>query len=264
MSVFSASIRHRSFYWQISALCFVLGLLLAAAAHTASQITRTGAAPTRAGFDVYGHGAPGAEEKKAAEKASHERESEIKKLRERNTELENKVAQGTDAADTLNKELQATKFLAGLTEAVGPGVQVTLVDSRKPPVLPAEQFKQSNLIHDVDIATIVNELKASGAEAIAVNGQRVIASTPIRCVGPVIHVNGVPAAPPYTIQAIGDQEAMFGGLNLPDGVLSDLRRYDPGMVRVDKKESLHLSAYAGSTQIRFARQPKQASKDGSK
>ncbi len=249
MSVFSASMNHRSFWWQISAVCFVLGLILATAVHTAAQIGRAGVAPNRAGF-FYGGDAQVAQVKSA------QYEGEIKRLREQKTQLEKVVAKGTDASDTLNKELQDTKFLAGLTEAVGPGVQVTLVDSQKRSLLPSDQLKLSSLIHDSDIANVVNELKAAGAEAIAVNGQRVVSTTAVRCVGPVVHVNGVPAAPPYVIQAIGDADALYGGLNLPNGVLDDLRRFDPGMARVEKKPKLRVSAFAGSTQMRFARLPK--------
>lgn len=254
MSVFSSSITHRSYYWQISALCFVLGLLLAAAWHTANQINRSGVGTNRAGFS-YGTGA-----QVAASKVK-EYEAEIKKKSEYITELENKVAKGTSAASTLNEELQKTKFLAGLTEVVGPGIVVTLTDSQKPPVAPGDQFLQKNLIHDVDVLNVVNELKATGAEAISVSGggakdgQRVVSVSAIRCVGPVVHVNGVPVAPPYVIQAVGETETLYNGLNIQGGVLDELRRYDPAMVRVEKKKKLRLPAFSGSTQPKYARPP---------
>ncbi len=254
MSVFSANISHRSFYWQISTLCFVLGLLLAAAWNMARQLNRAGGAPARTGF-YYGNS------QVAPEKAA-DYESEIKKLRQRNTELENSAARGKDTADTvktINKELQDTKLLAGLTEVVGPGVQVVLTDSKKHSAFPLDQ---NNLIHDADIMSVVNELKASGAEAIEVNGQRVVASTAIRCLGPVVSVNDVRSAPPVVIKAVGDADTLYTGLNIQDGVLDQIRRYDPAMVRIDKKKLLHLSAYAGSTTLHYAHLPETArSKD---
>jgi uncharacterized protein YlxW (UPF0749 family) len=254
MSVFSANIRHRSFYWQISALCFVLGLLLAAAWNTAKQLNRAGGAPARTGF-YYGS-VPVAEEKAA------DYESEVKKLRQRMTELENSAAKGKDDADTIktiNKELQDTKLLAGLTEVEGPGVQVLLTDSKKRSAFPLDQ---NNLIHDADIIAIVNEMKACGAEAIEVNGQRVVAATAIRCLGPVVSVNDVRSAPPVTINAVGDVETLYAGLNIQDGVLDQIRRYDPAMVRIDKKKSLHLSAFAGSTTLHYAHLPVSARSKG--
>src|ERR1051326_4436488 len=240
MSVFSANINHQSFYRQINILCFVLGLLLAAAAFTTTQITRAGRAPSRAGF-VYGNSM-----QLAADKAT-EYEDEIKKLNKQKTVLENKLANGTTAASALNKELQESKFLAGLTEAIGPGVQVTLTDSHKQPLISSEQMKLNILIHDQDIANVINEMKAAGAEAISVNGKRVVVTTSVRCVGPVIQISGVPTAPPYVIQAIGDPEALFGGLKTQGGVLTELTQFDPEMAKIEKKSLLHLPAYAGST-----------------
>lgn len=257
MSVFSASIQHRPFWWQINAVCFVLGLTLAAAWFTSNQITRNGVRSSNPALS-YGSGAA-VEAKKQAQS-----ESEIKKLREHQTELENQLAKGSDASKTLNKELQDIKFVAGLTEAVGPGVQVTLTDAVKHNLNPNTPLSLGDLIHDVDIAGIVNELKASGAEAISVNGQRIVGSTAIRCVGPVVHINFVPSAPPYVIQAIGEPSALFGGLNLPDGVLDTLQRINPNMVRIEKKAKLLIPAFAGGTQFHFARPPKSPDTSGDK
>lgn len=254
MSVFLTSINHRSFVWQLSALCFVLGLILSASWVTATQINRQGVARPREGF-VYGNGS------QVAADSIKQREDENKKLRDTNTELENKLAKGTSAASTLNKELQDNKVFAGLTEITGQGVQVTLTDSARRPDVPSDPLKLTSLIHDADIVLVVNELKAAGAEAIAVNGQRVLAMSPIRCVGPVVHVNGVPASPPYVIQAVGEPEVLFGAMNLPGGVLEQLRNFDPAMVRVDKKKRLLLPAYAGSTEMRFAHPVKASSGD---
>jgi uncharacterized protein YlxW (UPF0749 family) len=258
MSVFSANINHRSFYWQISILCFVLGLLLAAAAFTTNQITRAGRAPARTGFSY------GPNMLVAADKAT-EYEAEIKKLNQQKTELENKLAKGTNAASTLNKELQQSKFLAGLTEATGPGVQVTLTDSRKQPTgFASEQMKLNILIHDQDIANVVNELKAAGAEAISINGKRYVATTSIRCVGPVIQISGIPTAPPYVIQAIGDPDTLYGGLKTQGGVLTELTQFDSEMARVEKKSALHLPSYAGSTPGTYAHPPAPANGEGKK
>src|ERR1051325_1480125 len=112
MSIFSASINHRSFYWQISALCFVLGLLLAAAVVTSSQINHTGAVSTRPGF-FYGDNSG---INVGAEKQNAKCQQEIQKLRADKTTLEKALFSRTDASRTLGTELQETKLLAGLIE----------------------------------------------------------------------------------------------------------------------------------------------------
>jgi uncharacterized protein YlxW (UPF0749 family) len=246
MSVFSASMTHRSFWWQISALCFVLGLLLAAAAFTATQIHYTGVGPINPALSY------GTSFQVEAQKAASS-ESEIKKLREYTTELENKLSQGSKATSTINKELQDMKLSAGLTDVTGPGVQIVLDDAPRQSAMPGDPIRLGNLIHDADIANVVNELKACGAEAIAVNGQRIVGATAIRCVGPVVHVNFVPSAPPYVIQAIGDPDTLVSGMNLQDSVLDELRRVSPSMVRVEKKTKLLLPGFAGGTLMRYVK-----------
>ncbi len=246
MSIFASGMGHRSFLGPITAVCFMLGLILAAAWHTATQISRDGRGVNRAGF-VFSDGI-----QVAVEKASKDA-SEITTLRARNRELADELSKGNSATGTLNNELQQNRDFAGLTEVTGPGVQVTLVDSKRTDIQPNDPMFQNNLIHDADVGLVINELKAAGAEAIAVNGQRIVATSSVRCVGPVIHVNSVPSAPPYIISAIGDADAMYGGMNTPNGVLDKLRQWDPAMAKCEKSKLLKLPAFVGGTQLRFAR-----------
>ena len=143
-------------------------------------------------------------------------------------------------------------LLAGLTPVQGPGLSVTLRDSKKP--LPGGVNIPGNvtLIHDTDIEQVVNELKAAGAEAIAINDQRLVGMSPIRSVGPVIDVNGVPQAPPFVIKSIGDARTMRAALNLRGGVADMLRRYDPAMISLQPSPALTLPAYSGTAQPRYA------------
>ncbi len=255
MSVYSTNISHRSFYGQISAVCFFLGVILATAKYTANQVSHSGNAISRPGFsyDV-------ANIKQATIKDA-EYETVLKQKNEYITKLETKLSKGNGATSLLSKTLQETKFSAGLTDALGPGIQISLTDSQRQQFVGVEGLKQSILIHDSDINSVINELKACGAEAIAVNGQRIVASTSVRCVGPVVHVNGVPAAPPYIIQAIGDQEALFNGMDLPGGVFAELRHFDPDMIHMEKRANLRIPAFGGSPRMRFAHPPPQPGGD---
>ncbi|GDX39838.1 hypothetical protein LBMAG21_01300 [Armatimonadota bacterium] len=250
MSVFSSSINHRSFYWQISMLCFVLGILLAAAWHTTTSISRSGNSNPRIGFSFQ-----------SPINLTAKNEAENKKNRERISELENALAHQGDAGKTLNKSLQDMKDLLAITEVEGNGVVVTLNDSPKQPINPADQINQNHLIHDFDVANVVNELKAAGAEAISINGQRVGFTSAIRCVGPVIHVNGQGVAPPITIQAIGNPDTIAGGLDMLGGILEKIRRYDPVMARIEKRAKMRLPAFSGSIQFQYAKpiRPKESS-----
>lgn len=178
---------------------------------------------------------------------------EVSKLQRDKTKLENAVADSSKATKVLNEGLQQAKLLAGLTDVEGPGVTVTLRDGEANDALPMDR-----IIHDGDVLSVVNELWASGAEAIEVNGHRVVGSTSFRCVGTVIQVDAVPIASPIAIRAIGDASTLMGGINLPGGILSQLRDVDKSMVQVDRVSKHRFKAYNGNTTRRFLKVPKES------
>ena len=143
---------------------------------------------------------------------------------------------------------------AGLSEVEGPGIVITLKDSEAA----AKQGLGGGdqIIHDIDVLRVVNELWAAGAEAVSVNNRRAAYSTSYRCVGPVIHVDGVPIASPVTIRAIGDGPTLLGGLNMPLGVLAEIRTSDPSMVQAEVLKMMRLPAYQGATTRKYATIPK--------
>ena len=151
-------------------------------------------------------------------------------------------------------KLNQSQLLSGETSVAGPGAVVTLRDSQKK--LPASMpkgFAPANIIHDSDINAIVNELRAAGAEAIAVNGQRLVATSAVRSFGPTIYINGVPQAAPFVIKAIGNPQTLSQAMNLPGGVASQIKAYDPAMFSVQAAPTLVLPAYTGGSQPRYAK-----------
>jgi len=79
-------------------------------------------------------------------------------------------------------------------------------------VKPAGVDDDDLVVHQQDIQGVVNALWSGGAEALTIQGQRVIATTGIKCVGNTVVLHGVPYAPPYVIEAIGDQAALESAL----------------------------------------------------
>lgn len=183
---------------------------------------------------------------------------EVNKLREENTKLQNLVSHRSDAAKELNTSLQDAKIFAALTELQGPGVVVELKDSsRSATGEPGISIMaQEQIIHDQDVLRVVNELYAAGAEALSINNIRLGPASSVRCVGPVVHIDGVKVASPIRIRAIGDPETLKGALNLPGGILDELRSVDPSMVRLEDVPVINLPAYSGPTARRFATVPK--------
>lgn len=93
------------------------------------------------------------------------------------------------------------------------------------------------MIHQEDIIILLNELKNAGAEAISVNGQRIIASTYIYCDGSVILIDGVKIGNPFTIKAIGDSETIYGALTRNKGYINILT--DDG-IKIDVEKSNNI------------------------
>ncbi len=176
--------------------------------------------------------------------------NEVKKLRGDLTRMENAVGDQTKQTQVLNTSLQDVKHFAGLTAVEGPGVVVTLKDD---PKAASSGIGGDDIIHDTDVLRVVNELWASGAEAIAVNKIRIVASSSFRCVGPVIHVDHVPISSPVRIQAIGESETIEGALLLPLGVVQEIRQSGvPSMVTIERVQKQQLPAYTGPTARKLA------------
>ena len=103
----------------------------------------------------------------------------------------------------MQNELEKARNYANYYAVQGPGIIMTLNDSQQE--LAEGEDITWYLIHDIDILEIINELRVAGAEAISINGERVTATTSIRCGGPTIIIDGKRHAAPFIIKAIGDQ-----------------------------------------------------------
>jgi len=142
----------------------------------------------------------------------------------------------------LKEEMARAKILAGVTELTGSGVKVILKDSSIS-LVPGEN-PNLYLVHDEDILKVVNELKASGAEGIAVNNQRLISSTGIKCSGPTVRINGKVLAPPFIITAVGNPDILESAIKMKGGVAETLQFFGI-QVQVKKLEQVKLPAYPG-------------------
>jgi uncharacterized protein YlxW (UPF0749 family) len=96
---------------------------------------------------------------------------------------------------------------AGTTALKGPALIVKLSDSSRPPQPSGDVG--AYLIHDSDLQLVVNALFAAGAEAVSVNDNRIVATSPIRAAGATIIVNFRPLTPPYRVVAIGADRSRF-------------------------------------------------------
>jgi uncharacterized protein YlxW (UPF0749 family) len=140
---------------------------------------------------------------------------------------------------------------AGLTRVDGPGMRVTFDDATSTcRGLTPEDCR----IQDADLQLAVNALFGLGAEAVAVNGERVISTTAIRGAGRAILVNYRVLTPPYVIEAVGDGdllEAEFALTSIALDFEAWKDRYGLGFV-MEPVDVLELPSYGGSVRFRQA------------
>jgi uncharacterized protein YlxW (UPF0749 family) len=176
-------------------------------------------------------------------------EEQIFTLRDQLGDYERGVAQNIDKLEELRTNLERLRILAGLAAMTGPGVVVELDDSPQP-LRPGDD-PNTVILHYTDLQVVVNELWASGAEAIAINDERIVSTTGINCVGTTILCNTKRMAPPYRVTAIGDAERMQAAVERSDASLATLRGFG-FPVKVVRSLRLAVPAYRGSFRFSHA------------
>ncbi len=136
------------------------------------------------------------------------------------------------SARRLKQELSQDEILAGTVPVKGPGVTVVWSNSGAP---------AAYQITDIDLLLLVNELRAAGAEAISINGQRITAQTEIRSASNYILINQAQTQSPFTVKAIGQPSALSGALTLAGGLYDESKQEGLSMT-ITKEKTVDIPA----------------------
>jgi len=161
-------------------------------------------------------------------------------------------AAAATGSSTVARETQRGNALllpAGLTAVRGPGLVVSLNDAPRPQSgqPPASSNPDDLVVHQQDVQSVLNALWAGGAEAVTLQGERVVSTSAVRCVGNTLLVQGRLVGPPFLLRAIGDATRMRAALDAEPGVVLFRRYVDAfglGYVVTTTRE-LQLPAYEG-------------------
>ena len=187
-----------------------------------------------------------------------ERSGRIDDLRIEAGSLRKNIDQLSKSVDDkdLKKQLDRADKLrdvTGLSKVVGPGIRVTLTDA--PSTVEVPGLDPRNLVvHQQDLQAFVNALWSGGAEAVTLQGERLISTTGIKCVGSTVVLDGVPYSPPYKIEAIGDQAGLDYALSTSSDVTvysRYVKSYGLGL-EVEKLDRLTAKPYAGAVGLKYA------------
>ncbi len=172
---------------------------------------------------------------------------ELKAKYDENQKIVEEYQTNSASNDTLiasmKNQIQTLGLLSGTTDVHGEGIIITLYDGTG----------SNELVHDSDVLTVVNELRVAGAEAISVNNQRIITTSPIRCVGSVIQINYQKVAAPFEIKAIGNAQYLESALLIKNGVVDVLKGYGI-KVTITRESDVEIPKYNGALSFNFAKQ----------
>lgn len=181
--------------------------------------------------------------------------AESKRLEDRNAEIEELRAEVTALQSSLDVEIvpptDAEALALGLVAVAGPGLRVTLDDA---PATATSENNDDLVVHQQDLQGVVNALWSGGAEAVTIQGQRVVSTTAVRCVGNVLLLHGRTYSPPYVVEAIGDADALERAIDEDASVrlyLDYVEQFDLGW-HVEKVPDLTLPAYTGARTLNYA------------
>ncbi|NPC44564.1 DUF881 domain-containing protein [Nocardioides sp. zg-1230] len=127
-------------------------------------------------------------------------QGDVAELNRSNAALASSSTRNQGKLDDMEARQRRAELVTGFSVAHGPGVQITVDNSADGEV--------DGEVLDEDLATLVDGLFAAGAEAVAVNDQRINALGGIRNTNRAIHVNGRPVNAPYEVSAIGDPRTL--------------------------------------------------------
>jgi len=165
-------------------------------------------------------------------------------------------ASGEGSAATvrqLNDDVEAARIAAGLIPLRGTGIVLQLEDSLEP--VAADATDADYLVGSRDLRTVIDELWLAGAEAIAVNGERITPTSSVVDIGSSILVNSAYLTPPYRVTAIGTED-LYERLAASPGFVDFVRaRAETYGIRLSFAEpgTVDVPAFAGTVSLRYAR-----------
>lgn len=158
--------------------------------------------------------------------------TEYEATKEKIQEYNNKIEDDEKAGELLADDLENSKMLLGLTDVEGAGVIITITDNSE---------KQ---VDSTDLLDLVNELNSAGAEAISINGQRIVPMTDIFDVNDFVVIKEKRVTSPYVIKAIGDVTYLQSALSIKKGYL-DEHKTNGYTISIKSDEKITINKYDG-------------------
>jgi len=192
-------------------------------------------------------------EKKVLEERKEELDQIIIMYENELAQHEARVADKSIQLQKVQQQIQDARLTAGLLPVKGPGIEIVLNDRKRDSLLNINPYMMNYfIVHDSDMLHVINELRGAGAEAISVNGTRIMATSRISCGGPTINVGKSERfTPPFIIHAIGDPDALLAGFQREDSIQHDLIAWGLEF-QIRKMDFIEIPRYLGDTELVYS------------
>lgn len=161
----------------------------------------------------------------------------------RNEIIKEYIQQQDDSS--LANEWEKIKLSTGLVDVKGAGITIVLDDAM---VKQPEYDVGWQIIHDNDIKTILNDLKSAGAQAIMINGERIVPMSELLCAGPTIKINDNRYSVPYVIKAIGNPDLLYEAISTSSRI-AEMTEFKI-RVEITKSKEMTLSKFSGADKLK--------------
>lgn len=177
-------------------------------------------------------------------KSKYEKISEtLESINQKILEYEDQIEKNEDSSDLVEKELEQTNVLLGKKTVRGEGIIVTLTD------------KENAKILATDLSEIINEIKYAGAEAISINGIRILPMTDVTgATNDLILINGQRISSPYEIKAIGNQTYLYSTLNAKNGFIDYYTNQYDIDIKVEKQKNVTIDKTNQEVNLKYIKE----------
>jgi len=170
-----------------------------------------------------------------------ETEEQLKETNLKIKEYEETINTDKQASEILAKELEQQNNILGKNDVTGSGIVITLTDTRAQKITPE------------DLRELLNGLKTAGAEAISINGHRIVYdSYVVDLGGTFISVNGKREVSPYVVKAIGNPIYLESELSKKQYGYIDTKLEEGKDIVLERQENILIDAYAGNLNMEYA------------
>lgn len=171
---------------------------------------------------------------------------ELIATREKIEEYKKNEKSEEDAVALLEEDVKRANMLLGMTDVRGEGIVITMENNIR-----YDEW-ESSIITAADLVVLINELRLAGAEAISINGERIVANSDIFDVGNFIYINGQRTTSPYTIKAIGDKKYLESALSIKGGYI-DTNTSWGYIIKMETQNDITINKYEGEMTLNYVK-----------